>query len=131
MTDFDYSGETIGIVEQGEYKGRYYIIAVNGMPLHPCAYITTAPEDNKGFISRHVHCGISWDNMDLYQYYSKGKITNEKYAKVRYWGWDYGHVGDYSKDDLEGKKWSLEEVKQDIFCLVDLLTIAKNSSVAG
>lgn len=77
----------IGIVKQGKYKGRYYVIAINGMPPHPCAYSTVVPKDNKGFINSHVHCGVSWNNMDLYQYYSKGKITNEKYAKVPYWGW--------------------------------------------
>ena len=125
MTYFNYNENAIGIIEQGEYRGRYYIIAVNGMPPHPCAYITVSPKDNKEFISSHVHYGISWDNMKLCQYHSKGEITNEKYAKVHYWGWDYGHVGDYYKYDVDGKRWTLEEVRRDIFSLINKLNKKK------
>ena len=123
MTDFNYSKENIGIIEQGEYRGRYYIIAVNGMPLHPCAYVSSCTDDNKELIGKFVHGGITWNNLGLYQYSKEGKILNSSYALVPYWGWDYGHASDYSTVTPEGDKHTLEEVRQDVFALINLIKV--------
>lgn len=106
------------VLEQGEHGGYSYRIKTFGS--HPCCYITIP----KG----HKYYDVDYYGLDLGVH---GGLTYGKFNKDNIYeiGWDYAHAGDYShypelikKHDTlfrDGKKWTLPELKQDVFDAID------------
>lgn len=117
----------IKIVDSGEIFGfNYYILTMGG---YPCAYIEIPKEHelfgkhyndsvyykydgcvNGGFTfsSNHLNCVCEQDNKNRW-----------------FIGWDYAHAGDYvyynKKMYLDGKKWTVHEIKGEIYDLCERL----------
>lgn len=105
------------VLATGEHKGyRYYVVNLNGR--HPCAYIRV-PRDE-------FPAGLNCDVLDRYVdvhggfTYSSSSILYAPHSKDWwYFGWDYGHCGDYAgyyqnepKDSClhNTKRWTTEEI---------------------
>ena len=106
------------ILDQGTYKGYNYKIISYGM--HPCAYIEI-PKTNKFYNKDYddvdivCHCGLTF-----------GDFRNFGDGSKYYFGWDYAHVGDYSRANIfdmmpRGKKWTTEEILDEVFIAIDSL----------
>ena len=117
------SNENTQCLEHGSYKGfNYYIMSYSS---HPCCYVEI-PESHE-FYQMHYD-DIYW-NHDIECHggltYSEDHLWNLKDS----WfiGWDYAHHGDFSKRDYDvfgssyGKVWVLEELRQDVYELIEQL----------
>lgn len=101
----------------GKYHGRMFAIR---MFRNPLVYIEIKEgEDYKmivTFLSPFVHGGVSYD----YEDYPSVENTTNKWI-----GWDYGHACDFtlfaSGDTSEGKKYTYEEVMNDIKEAIELI----------
>lgn len=99
------------VFEEGSYKGYDYVIVDNGM--FPTAYVSVSGVWNEG--SLHPHGGITylgvapWNKEDIRTFI----------------GWDYAHACDQVGNFIEGKIWTPEEVKEDIFGVIDALIAQK------
>lgn len=103
------------ILDSGEYLSIPYWIISHGF--HPCAYVQV-PKDNK-FFRKH------YDDIDIMVHggltFSENHLPQQEDTENWYIGWDYNHAGDfsgmailYSLDMIEGKKWTTEEIKEDV-----------------
>lgn len=90
------------ILDHGEYKGiKYYIINVGGN--HPCAYVSSDID-----LREKEGCPAHW-GFNFYYYLYQINDTSSKYL-----GWDYAHIGDYTTSIPEGKKWTTEEIFENV-----------------
>ena len=124
MNDEVYSMNTNSqCLEHGTFKGyNYYIMSYSS---HPCAYIEI-PKSHKFF--KMDYDDIYWN----YEIECHGGLT---YSEDHLWnlkdswfiGWDYAHYGDFSMRDYcvfgdnEGKKFGLDEIRQDVFDVINQL----------
>ena len=108
------------VVGYGIYKDvKWAIVSIRGS--HPCAYIQDMFDwgkyDNFDDIPLRVHGGVTfYDNC----------YFNKEEENVKYIGWDYAHCDDFiaypempSLEDLNCKKWTYDEVKQDVYNAID------------
>lgn len=107
-------------VAEGDYKGTHYCIRTLG--ICPLAYISV-PAEQQGKLEGLVHGGLSFWNDKL-----ASKNDNRTY-----FGWDYGHTGDYMErptyvksiinDPMNevAKKYTVSEVIADIKKAIDCL----------
>ena len=97
------------VLHRGNCNGYDYCIVSFGS--HPCAYIAAPKLEYFGydFVQLDVHGGITYACYcpDLNYVWS--------------YGWDYAHAGDYhgretlrTKWALKGKKWTTEEILEDV-----------------
>lgn len=107
-------------VAEGDYKGIHWCIRTLGMC--PLAYISV-PEEQQDKLEGLVHGGLSFWNS---------KLANKDDNRT-YFGWDYGHCGDYmemptyAKNFIKSimietaKKYTVSEVIADIKRVIDQL----------
>ena len=97
------------VLHRGNCNGYDYCIVSFGS--HPCAYIAAPKLEYFGydFVQLDVHGGITY----------AGYCPDLNY--VWSYGWDYAHAGDYhgretlrTKWALKGKKWTTEEILEDV-----------------
>lgn len=96
------------IVDRGSFDGHKWFITSLGT--YPCAYVESdIPEDLQNDID--CHGGITfWGNG--FPEFEDDSV---------YIGWDYAHAWDYSFFNLDGKKWTVEEIKNEIMEVVEQL----------
>lgn len=121
MKEMKYQADRkIELLDTGKCCGyTYYIL---NLGTHPTAYIDI-PEGHKYYgkdydaIDLPVHCGLTYAKNHLW-------IAEDKRVEGWFLGWDYAHAGDYAgyykKYDmfdlgLESKKWTTEEIQQEVF----------------
>ena len=108
------------ILDSGQCFGfNYYIISFGS---HPCSYVEI-PNNHKLYNKKYmdiedeieVHGGLT---------YSCNKLYGVDDTGIKWFiGWDYAHAFDYQligrRDgkliELEGHRWTLEELRQDVF----------------
>ena len=100
------------ILAQGSYKGvKYFIVNIGGN--HPCAYVQS-DVDYREKEGCPAHWGFTFYN-NLCQIRNR-QPNSEKIDDLllKYLGWDYGHFGDYTTYWQEGKKWTTEEILENV-----------------
>ena len=107
-------------VAEGDYKGIHWCIRTLG--ICPLAYVSV-PAEQQGKLECLVHGGLSFWN---------DKLANKDDNRT-YFGWDYGHTGDYMEmpacvknfiNNLmteASKKYTVSEVIADINKVIDQL----------
>lgn len=100
------------------------------MGSHPCAYI----ESNINYygkrqdFSEPVHWGFTFYDTLLHWKNELPGYDEEKMKKY-YIGWDYGHLSDYAtykNQNFEGKKWTTDEIIEEIKRAVEWLNEKEN-----
>ena len=92
------------VLSFGEHKGRhFFIVSVGGE--WPAAYVESKPgdpDDNSLFDEmlegkEYPHGGLSYGPENLLRLKKglEGQGVSDEILKLKYWGWDYGHVCDY------------------------------------
>lgn len=129
-----FSKRIIEVLDTGFCLGlRYYIM---NLGTHPTAYVEI-PE-------KHWLYNIKdYDNMPInchggVTYLSDGLLLNEqgKETKGRFMGWDYGHCDDYNGCaaqtgfKFDGKKWTTEEIYQEVKDVCAQIIALENCSPA-
>lgn len=113
MTEMIYSDGDLrcpSVLDFGEYRGIKYIILNRHM--FPCSYIAADAEYGE-VVDRYCHYGVA---------YSGNRVPGVESTKGPNWfGWDYGHWGDYMKLSIasDGKKWTTEELIQEVHGVID------------
>lgn len=121
-------GEEPYIAYDNIIGGRQVFIIYMGM--HPCAYVEcdTNYYGNE-FGDEPVHWGFTYYNTLLHWKIRLSGYDEEKMKKY-YIGWDYGHFGDYmehrGKIVNEGKKWTTDEIIEEIKRAVEWLNEKEN-----
>ena len=139
-----YSEKIKDIVEvAGGLKDGYHwhIYSIKGS--HPCAYVVVDKnhpyyqKDFENMLEDIVHGGITYNEEELNDIVKK---EDEEWV----FGWDYAHSGDFTRLSLhpysffmplgehkqdwgssDGKKWTIEEIKEDIYLFVKFLKLAE------
>lgn len=120
------------VLYSGEYLGYNFYILSLGM--YPVAYVEVPIEHkycNKHYddINIEVHGGLTYSSDCLLV-----KINPDEYAPG-YWfiGWDYAHAGDYvgfqeryPETQRNDKKWTTEEIFEDVKSVIKQLKEAEN-----
>jgi hypothetical protein len=106
---------TIETLESGFENGIKY--EIKSLGTYPVAYI--------GIEENHPLAGFDYEDIpiDVHGGLTYSQIGNDEYLpKGYYWyGWDYAHSGDYAvyyEDHsilANGKKWTLEEIKNHVW----------------
>lgn len=114
------------ILAEGIYKGRKYCILSLG--IYPTAYVEYRhefDEESEEYFNIPCHCGITFQD---YAHWKKDYSTC-------YIGWDYGHIGDFVDAGLisqqDGKKWTTEEVYEEVKNVIDYLNKYEQKSPAS
>lgn len=100
------------ILDSGVYRNRKYSIISLGS--HPCAYVEFHNEFERGddlWYKTPCHGGITFDD---YAYWDE---NDETY----YIGWDYAHSEDYLPYNVYGKKWTIQEILENVKEVIDYL----------
>ena len=124
-----YDNELSGnhLVEAGSYYNISYIIASCGT--HPVAYVKIPKGhyfyqiENKEILYDYpmpCHGGITFAGTPYTQDYQ----FNEDDLWI---GWDYAHCGDFYREGF-GKKWTKEEIKNEIKNVIEFLLSEKKSN---
>ena len=124
-----YDNELSGnhLVEAGSYYNISYIIASCGT--HPVAYVKIPKGHyfyqikNKEILYDYpmpCHGGITFAGTPYTQDYQ----FNEDDLWI---GWDYAHCGDFYREG-SGKKWTKEEIKNEIKTVIEFLLSEKKSN---
>ena len=118
------------IIKQSIHRGYEYVITSLGS--HPCAYVIideTHPlyQNNCMEWLGIVHGGVTYSEAIL------SPIVNVEDNK---WviGWDYAHAYDYycidpdnERMNMQGKKWSVDEIMDDVKLMIDYLIETKKA----
>lgn len=121
-------GEKTYIAYDDIIGGRQVFIIYMGS--HPCAYV----ESNIDYFwgrqdfTEPVHWGFTFYDTLLHWKNELPGYDEEKMKKY-YIGWDYGHISDYAtyKDqNFEGKKWTTDEIIEEIKRAVEWLNEKEN-----
>lgn len=121
------------ILEQGNYMGYNFWIISYGS--HPCAYVELQ-KDHPYYgkcncdaydLDINVHGGITFGDYGL-----GSTISDDKFLL----GWDYNHYNDYNYKDEQyglasGKKWTTEEILEDVKNVIKQLHEANVNSMVG
>lgn len=105
------------IVKEGEYKGYDFLIRTV-FNSHYCAYVRI-PEDHKFY-------GIPYDEIDIdcHGGLTFSEFTNFAPLNIQkgYWiGWDYAHCDDWTPYHTNGKKWTIDEIYEEVKKVIDQL----------
>ena len=116
---------------KNEIYTLYWKITFNSNMGHPCAYICL-PEDHiswgnfkklqKNFYHIDVHGGVTY-NENL-NFDTVTKINDESCV---IFGWDYGHIDDYSLLNPEGTQYSVEEIQTECESAIDQIAVILNN----
>lgn len=123
---YKYNEKDIGsereILHNGTYRGYNFFIVYMG--IHPCAYVEV-PKGHPWYrleyqeIEDKIYChgGLTYsDNLSL---------TLKEETDRWFFGWDYGHAGDYESYNehfncfLNDKKWTTEEIYEEVKDVID------------
>lgn len=102
------------IVKDGVYKGYDFLIR-HAFNTHYCAYVRI-PEGHKFY-------GIPYDDIDIdcHGGLTFGAFTND-FSPSGYWiGWDYVHYDDWTLYNKNGKKWTIDEIYEEVKKVIDQL----------
>ena len=116
------------LLHNGKYKGYNFCIYSYG--IHPCAYVEI-PKDHpwygkqyyEDFIYDKIVCHGGLTFSDYLSKENEEKGLNGKW----FIGWDYAHAGDYEGYnemfgfDLQDKKWTTEEIFEEVKNVIDQL----------
>lgn len=128
MKEMEYSKEISCIILDKGIKDVFYWFILN-RGAHPCAYVGVSkdhPFFNKEYDSCNidVHGGLTFADSDF--------LFNPIMIEDIWWlGWDYAHAGDHYHYESKsipldtGKKWTTEEIKQEVFDVIKQLTKVK------
>lgn len=123
------------LIADGDYKSYHYIIVNFGT--HPCAYIRL-PETSPFYMEyygaidtrvRRPHGGFTFSDF-LYDRNFNSKTRELNGAEGWYLGWDYAHIGDYSPFVVEGKKWTVAEIENEIKAVIDSVVEVQHETKA-
>ena len=115
------------ILDEGTLNGFDYAIVSFGN--HPAGYVSI-PKNHPFYKKSH-------DDLDIVCHWGltfSGVSPDVKPPKTGWWiGWDYAHAGDYlgffervgSKSFEDNKKWTTEEIKEEIQSVIEQLKKAK------
>jgi hypothetical protein len=130
MKEMIYGTNKFEILDMGTYKRKKYVI-ISMMGYHPCAYVESNVDYQDDF-DTPAHCGFTfygslshWEN----------KVTLDEETKQLFSrcfiGWDYGHCDDYAPFLKSGKKWTTEEILENVKEVIDWIIIKeyKNTGV--
>ncbi len=125
MKEVDYTSKKYEILDEGDYKGKHYVITYMGK--YPCAYVEFNDEfERDSKMWENVSCHWDANYLDIGPWtYPQHKINNDPRIYI---GWDYGHVNDYTRfdDDINLKKWTVKEIREDVKKVIDYLNKIKN-----
>ena len=115
------------ILAHGTFEGRhFFILSISGN--HPCAYVEEFRNEDFYFdrrLGEIVHGGITFQNSLSHVIGYYGEPSDKKIDSNlcrTYIGWDYDHYGDYApyregiypENFIELKKWSVDEILEEI-----------------
>ena len=120
------------ILYEGDYKEHHFIIRNMGM--HPCAYIENKLKDSDKYTNSEY--GFECPLDDIVRVHGlvsfTGKYLWNKDDNRNYIGWDYGHCCDWcglwsDEENIEydSKKWTTEEIYEEIKTAIDQLIEAE------
>ena len=140
------------VLSFGEHKGRhFFIVSVGGE--WPAAYVEVKPGDPDDYSlfdemlegKEYPHGGLSYGPENLLRLKKglEGQGVSDETLKLKYWGWDYGHVDDYCTwmsditcGDIELFHWeecikyTVDEIyENDVVPFIDLLEEKFSESV--
>lgn len=107
------------LLEKGKYKGIPFYIIETSMGW-PCCYIDVEPvlefefELESSLDEINCHGGCTYADYRL-------RVGNEVF-RGKILGWDYAHWGDwvpYVHSDCQGHKWTLDELRAEVFEVID------------
>lgn len=132
------------VLSFGEHKGRhFFIVSVGGE--WPAAYVEAKPGEPDDYSlfdemlegKEYPHGGLSYGPENLLRLKKglEGQGVSDEILKLKYWGWDYGHVCDYCTwmsditcGDIELFPWeecikyTVDEIyENDVVPFIDLL----------
>ena len=118
------NGGIIEILDRGCYRGsRFYILSFG---THPTAYVEI-PKNHRFYKIK------DYDNIPIIchgglTYMSDIGLKTVCTTEGKFIGWDYAHVGDYfgGLHPLEGKKWTTEEILEEVTNVIDQLKRFEN-----
>lgn len=124
MKEVDYTSKKYEILDEGDYKGKHYVITYMGN--HPCAYVEFNDEfERHSKMWENVPCHWDANYLDRGPWTYHHKINDDPRIYI---GWDYGHVNDYSRfdNDISLKKWTVAEIIEDVKKVIAYLNKIKN-----
>ena len=131
------------VLSFGEHKGRhFFIVSVGGE--WPAAYVEAKPGEPDDYSlfdemleeRRYPHGGLTYgpENLLRLKKSLEGQGVSDEILNLKYWGWDYGHYGDYcawmsdvtcSIELCPGEeciKYTVDEIyENDVVPFIDLL----------
>lgn len=125
------------VLSFGEHKGRHFFIASIGGNW-PVAYVEakSGEPDNYSLLNEMLeekecpHGGLTYGPKNLLRFKKslEGQGVSDEILNLKYWGWDYGHCGDYCTwmgvdTCWEGyTKYTVDEIyEDDVVPFIDLL----------
>jgi hypothetical protein len=124
MKQMEYGNGKNEILFCGTYKGKDFVI-VNLHGNHPCAYVHSNIDfyHSDEECSSPAHCGFTfYGKLTHWKKYDEENY-NEEFFNRYFVGWDYGHIGDYMPFLEDGKKWTTEEIFDNIKQVIDWIKI--------
>lgn len=109
------------VLDNGQYNGYNYWIISYGC--HPCAYVEV-PKGHPYYgkcncdafdLPIDVHGGITYGDYGLHNIVGQDRFLL---------GWDYNHYRDYSlyfSAPIDGKRWTTEEMLEDVKSVIQQL----------
>lgn len=115
------------ILDMGKYKGRDYVI-ISNFGRFPCAYVQTDVDFyTQQDFTEPAHCGFTFYSLLSHlERFNKLSEEQKKILSRNFVGWDYGHSEDYSDFGItswEGKKWTTEEILENVKEVIDWIII--------
>ena len=131
------------VLSFGEHKGRhFFIVRVGGE--WPATYVEAKPGEPDDYSlldemleeRRYPHGGLTYgpENLLRLKKSLEGQGVSDEILNLKYWGWDYGHYGDYcawmsdvtcSIELCPGEeciKYTVDEIyENDVVPFIDLL----------
>ena len=128
MKQMTYGNEKSEILDYGTYKGVDYVI-VNLRGYHPCAYVRT---NNNYCVNDQddspAHCGFTfYGGLTHWREYDPENYDKDFFER-KFIGWDFGHYCDYSPYFDDGKKWTTEEVFENVKEVIDWIIIKEDKN---
>jgi hypothetical protein len=123
--DYNSKKNCIDILAKGKTEEGFYWF-IRNIGTHPTAYIGI-PKEHKYYgkhyedISIEVHGGLTFSEEDF--------MFNPIQLDIWWIGWDYAHYGDYtpplsnSRDTTKLRKWTTEEIYQEVLNVIEQLKV--------
>ena len=125
MKEMIYGGRS-RILMFATYKDRDFVI-VNLAGRFPCAYVRTDINyynDDNVVDDSPAHCGFTFFNdLSHWKEYDPENYDKDFFER-NFIGWDFGHACDYHPAFCDGgKKWTTEEVFENVKKVIDWINI--------